>query len=103
MALVLSRHPAWRIMITGRWKSMAFLAYIREQIHKFSEGVSKSMLLHPDFQNIPDSDDAASAIPSPPLPTGVDGITLVDGTTQRVRADSLSVQINVATLREVSA
>jgi hypothetical protein len=32
MGLALSGHATWRIMLAGRWKSQAFLLYIREQI-----------------------------------------------------------------------
>ena len=46
MALALSGHPDWRIMITGRWKSTSFLDYIRYQIQQFSKGVSQKMTLH---------------------------------------------------------
>jgi hypothetical protein len=56
MALVLSGHAAWRIMLTGRWKSSAFLLYIREQVDCFSKGVSARMIEHPDFFHVPDID-----------------------------------------------
>ena len=56
MALVLSGHEAWRIMLTGRWQSQAFLVYIREQIQEFSKGVSERMISNPDFYHVPDID-----------------------------------------------
>jgi hypothetical protein len=56
MALVLSGHAAWRIMLAGRWKSSAFLVYIREQVQAFSRGVSTRMIENPDFFHIPDLD-----------------------------------------------
>jgi hypothetical protein len=36
IALVLSHHAAWRIMLAGRWKSSSFLLYIREQVQEHS-------------------------------------------------------------------
>jgi hypothetical protein len=69
MALVLSQHAAWRIMLAGRWKSQALLVYIREQIQQFSKGVSERMLSNPDFYHVPDIDvldpttDATQATP----------------------------------------
>jgi hypothetical protein len=69
MALVLSGHAAWRIMLAGRWKSSAFLVYVREQIQAFSRGVSDRMIENPDFFNVPDIDNttttANSTIASP--------------------------------------
>jgi hypothetical protein len=56
MALVLSGHAAWRIMLAGRWKSSAFLVYIREQAQAFSRGVSNQMIENPDFFHVPDLD-----------------------------------------------
>jgi hypothetical protein len=56
MALVLSGHAAWRIMLAGRWQSDAFLVYIREQIQQFSKGVSERMITNPDFFHVPDID-----------------------------------------------
>jgi hypothetical protein len=56
MALVLSGHAAWRIMLAGRWKSSAFLVYIREQVQGFSKGVSERMIENPDFFHVPDLD-----------------------------------------------
>jgi hypothetical protein len=61
MALVLSGHAAWRIMLAGRWKSSAFLLYIREQVQAFSRqafsrGISERMIKNPDFFHVPDLD-----------------------------------------------
>jgi hypothetical protein len=64
MALVLSGHAAWRIMLTGRWKSSAFLVYVREQVQAFSHGVSDRMIENPDFFNVPDIDNPSSSAPS---------------------------------------
>jgi hypothetical protein len=60
MALVLSGHEAWRIMLAGRWQSQAFLVYIREQIQEFSKGVSERMIANPDFYHVPDIDTWAA-------------------------------------------
>jgi hypothetical protein len=70
MALVLSHHAAWRIMLAGRWKSSAFLIYVREQVQAFSHGVSDRMIENPDFFNVPDLDTptaGASANTASPL------------------------------------
>lgn len=68
MALVLSGHAAWRIMLAGRWKSSAFLVYIREQVQAFSRGVSERMIENPDFFHVPDLDrlDASTSTPTTP-------------------------------------
>jgi hypothetical protein len=41
------------IMITGRWKSVAFMEYTRAHIAHFSEGVSQRMILHQNYFAIP--------------------------------------------------
>jgi hypothetical protein len=56
MALVLSGHAAWRIMLASGWKSAAFLVYICEQVQAFSCGVSNRMIENPDFFQVPDLD-----------------------------------------------
>jgi hypothetical protein len=61
MALVLSGHQAWRIMRKGRWRSSAFLLYIREQVQAFSKGVSDRMIKNPDFFHVPDIGRASSS------------------------------------------
>jgi hypothetical protein len=65
MALVLSGHHAWRIMLTGRWRSTAFLLYVREQVQAFSKGVSDRMIENPDFFHVPDIDFAATTSTTP--------------------------------------
>jgi hypothetical protein len=40
-------------MVTGRWKSAAFVEYIREQVAQFSEGVSQRMSLRQNYFAIP--------------------------------------------------
>jgi hypothetical protein len=54
-------------MITGRWKSAAFMEYIREQVAQFSEGVSQRMILRQNYFAIP-------AVDSDFLPREVDPI-----------------------------
>jgi hypothetical protein len=69
MALVLSGHAAWRIMLCGRWKSSAFLVYIREQVQGFSRGVSQRMTENPDFFHVPDIDCLDLSTSTSTLPT----------------------------------
>jgi hypothetical protein len=70
MALILAGHAAWRIMITGRWRSLAFLDYVREQVQQFSKGVSERMTEHASFYNIPELDhrDPATTSGAPTRP-----------------------------------
>jgi hypothetical protein len=53
MAMHLGGCATFVIMITGRWKSAAFMEYIREQIAQFSEGVSQRMILRQNYFAIP--------------------------------------------------
>jgi hypothetical protein len=69
MAMVLSGHTAWRIMLAGRWQSQAFLAHIQEQIQQFSKGVSERMTANPDFYHVPDI-DAAETVEDEPTQVG---------------------------------
>jgi hypothetical protein len=69
VALVLSGHAAWRIMLAGRWQSQAFLACIREQIQQFSKGVSERMTDNPDFYHVPDI-DAGETVEDEPTQVG---------------------------------
>ena len=41
------------IMFIGRWKSNAFLAYIRDQVDKFRTGLTTHIVSNPHFHNIP--------------------------------------------------
>ena len=45
-----------KIMLQGRWRSTAFLTYIRVQVTKFSSGLSNKMVTNQHFYNIPDID-----------------------------------------------
>ena len=44
MAMVLSGIPTYMVMLIGRWKSDAFLTYIRKQVAEFSSTVSRKMI-----------------------------------------------------------
>ena len=54
MFLYLSSIRSDKIMLQGRWKSIAFLSYIRPQVHEFSSGLSAAMTRADDFFTIPD-------------------------------------------------
>lgn len=48
MLLYLANVRTSTIMLTGRWKSDAFLLYLRKNIKEFTEGVTSSMISQPD-------------------------------------------------------
>ena len=52
MAMFLSGVPTIVIMRIGRWSSEAFLEYIREQVEKFTFGVSRKMIKFEHFHTI---------------------------------------------------
>jgi hypothetical protein len=66
MALVLGCVPVYQIMLLGRWKSTAFLAYVRTQVHALTDGISSQMLLHPSFLSIPSTTTATRLPPVAP-------------------------------------
>jgi hypothetical protein len=75
MALVLSGHATWRIMLAVQWKSSAFLVYIREQVQASpSCRVSNRMIENPDF-HLPHLDQldvtATPTTPASPLEANV--------------------------------
>ena len=54
MAMVhLDSLPVFTIMLLGRWKSNAFLNYIRKQVKQFSHNVSVRMLNNLDWFTTP--------------------------------------------------
>ncbi len=56
MLLYLAKIPTATIMLLGRWKSDAFLLYLRRQVQEFAEGLSTAMMSMPTmFHNIPDN------------------------------------------------
>ena len=73
MALYLAKVPTLTIMIIGRWKSDAFLRYIRKQVAQFSQNLSTQMLQNENFYTVPDFQRAlpsngppmANTIPTP--------------------------------------
>ena len=73
MALYLGHVPVLTIMIIGRWKSDAFLRYIRKQVALFSENLTDRMLTVDSFFTTPDFDRvqqaASNSSPTPPLNT----------------------------------
>ena len=54
------------IMLIGRWKSLAFLKYIRKQVEQFSHNVSTRMLRNREFFTIPDFSVEENSIPTGP-------------------------------------
>jgi hypothetical protein len=44
MAMILAGVPTYMVMLIGRWKSDAFLTYIRKQVAEFSNQVSHNMI-----------------------------------------------------------
>ena len=63
MALVLINTHPMTIMIAGRWKSDAFLKYVRKQIATFTVNLSKNMLQNKDFFTVPRYQDTPSSAP----------------------------------------
>ena len=53
MAMYLDNVPIFTIMLIGRWRSDAFLKYIRKQVEQFSHNVSTRMLTHIDWFTTP--------------------------------------------------
>ena len=56
MFLHLQKVDPDRIMLQGRWRSRAFLDYIRPQVEAFSKGLSTIMTSSNDFYTIPEND-----------------------------------------------
>ena len=53
MALYLAKTPTLTIMIIGRWRSEAFLCYIRHQVTQFCENLSPQMIQVDPFFTVP--------------------------------------------------
>lgn len=53
MFLYLAKTRSDKNMLQGRWKSQAFLRYIRPQVCAFSEGLSLAMFKHSNFFMVP--------------------------------------------------
>jgi hypothetical protein len=58
MALVLGGAEVWEIMLLGRWRSFAFMDYIREQVRELRQNTSETMTKH-SFFNVPHLDSPA--------------------------------------------
>jgi hypothetical protein len=52
MALFLKKHSSDRIMILGRWKSRAFLDYIRPQVIEWTSCLSREMISFDNFTDL---------------------------------------------------
>ena len=61
MALVLVNTHPMTIMIAGRWKSDAFLKYVRKQVALFTVNLSKKMLQNKDFFTVPNYNKTLSS------------------------------------------
>ena len=55
MSMYLAKVPTTTIQLIGRWKSDAFIRYIREQVDCFTENVSAKMITIQNFYTIPDT------------------------------------------------
>ena len=55
MFLYLKRVGDSRIMLQGRWRSLAFMDYVRPQVDAFSVGLSTLMTSNKDFYTVPDN------------------------------------------------
>jgi len=58
MAMILSGVPNYMVMLIGRWKSDAFLIYIRKQVAEFTKTVSQKMITTTTFFHPPDNTPA---------------------------------------------
>lgn len=54
MAMYLAHVPDTTIQLIGRWKSAAFMRYIREQVDCFTSNISAQMISTDSFFTIPD-------------------------------------------------
>jgi hypothetical protein len=63
MSLFLMNHSTERIMLLGRWKSDAFLVYIRPQVLEWTNNMSRDMILHDSFLDVSGFDQANPDLP----------------------------------------
>ena len=54
MYLAVPQIPTYTIQLIGRWRSDAFLKYIRKQVKQFSACISESMVTNENFSHIPE-------------------------------------------------
>ena len=95
MAMCLAKVSPYTIMIIGRWKSTAFLDYIRKQVAEFSMDISTLMVTHGDFFTTPDlaiNRDEHNSSPSI-REVGFDGSSTHRGFFKPVNADLLDTTI----------
>ncbi len=52
MAMCLASIEPYRIKLIGRWKSDAFMKYIRKQIEEFTQDISNRMIQNEDFRHV---------------------------------------------------
>jgi hypothetical protein len=62
-ALFLMNHSTERIMLLGRWKSDAFLVYIRPQVLEWTNDMSRDMIRHDSFLDVSGFDQANPNLP----------------------------------------
>ena len=53
MAMCLAKLDVYMVKIIGRWKSDAFMKYIRKQIQQFTSGISDKMIGLEHFTHVP--------------------------------------------------
>ena len=68
MALFLAGHPPANIMLLGRWRSTAFLQYLRPQILEWTSSLSPTMLHTDDFRDADAACPTPTTPPTPPAP-----------------------------------
>ena len=61
MALFVKNHSSDQIMILGRWKSKAFLYYIRPQVLAWTDLFSKDMISFDNFHKLCNTSERAGA------------------------------------------
>ena len=54
MYLAVPQIPTYTIQLIGRWRSDAFLKYIRKQVKQFSAFISTSMVTNENFSHVPE-------------------------------------------------
>ena len=85
MAMKLAGVSEYTIMIIGRWKSMAFLEYLRKQVEEFSIDISDKLLDHANFFTTPDAHPPLLSAPS--ISKEIDGGVNDWGTFKAVRLE----------------
>ena len=97
MLLYLSNVRTSTIMLVGRWKSDAFLLYLRRQVKEFTDGISNQMTSLPDtFFNIASSTNN-NDLPSRQRADIDDPMTSnVNSTASRARFNGLALRENTS-------